>query len=449
MYSEKLRRRGTTSEHKRFIGSLAEVTYDTDKKIAVVHNAKKLGGYNTIHENHSHESVFGPGNIVGSIYKKTIPQWIPTDGSWVANIKAYDKITEQFSTQSVSLYDIPILEWTKGPNTYDFVPFNTIDGRWIDSDGIIICFIYAANSTYAMLNSDYSGGIVSYDILSGQWRKIEMWSSSGGSNQYPYSIKYCGGLWIVIGANNRVYTSEDANNWHYQSLGYSTVRSIGYDYDNDVIMITSYRRVTRSTDKGENWVTIGAGSTHINSITYGDGKWCIGDTNGNVYISSNSGDSWSHVHSFGSSCTVVTHTFDETGDGRFTCGSIDGQLKYSDDGITWLDCTFDWFVPSSFINGNSSNGMWVATAIHDRSPSEGELIHSTDGKFWKRFNRLIKPYAGISSKENFGEVFQVQFDYKKTGDFQGDMKLTRYVADGFQAPLIEAQNELITFYMKS
>ena len=38
-------RRGTTSQHSSFTGSEAEVTIDTDKEVAVVHNGSTAGGF--------------------------------------------------------------------------------------------------------------------------------------------------------------------------------------------------------------------------------------------------------------------------------------------------------------------------------------------------------------------------------------------------------------------
>jgi hypothetical protein len=43
-------RRGTTAQHTSFTGALAEVTVDTDKKVAVVHNASTVGGVPLLRE---------------------------------------------------------------------------------------------------------------------------------------------------------------------------------------------------------------------------------------------------------------------------------------------------------------------------------------------------------------------------------------------------------------
>lgn len=38
-------RRGTTAQHQTFIGSEGEITVDTDKKTAVVHDGVSAGGH--------------------------------------------------------------------------------------------------------------------------------------------------------------------------------------------------------------------------------------------------------------------------------------------------------------------------------------------------------------------------------------------------------------------
>ena len=38
-------RRGTTAQHSTFTGAVGEVTVDTDKKVAVVHNGSTAGGF--------------------------------------------------------------------------------------------------------------------------------------------------------------------------------------------------------------------------------------------------------------------------------------------------------------------------------------------------------------------------------------------------------------------
>lgn len=46
-------RRGTTQQHATFVGAEGELTVDTDKKVVIVHDGQKAGGYETTTRNDS------------------------------------------------------------------------------------------------------------------------------------------------------------------------------------------------------------------------------------------------------------------------------------------------------------------------------------------------------------------------------------------------------------
>ncbi|MDR3126311.1 MAG: hypothetical protein LBT92_01620 [Rickettsiales bacterium] len=48
-------RRGTTDEHAGFVGSAGEITVDTTKNTAVIHDGTTAGGHPLAKENHSHD----------------------------------------------------------------------------------------------------------------------------------------------------------------------------------------------------------------------------------------------------------------------------------------------------------------------------------------------------------------------------------------------------------
>ena len=61
-------RRGTTAEHATFKGAVGEITIDTDKDVAVVHNNVKLGGYALLREDKFNE-LFINADARNSIYR--------------------------------------------------------------------------------------------------------------------------------------------------------------------------------------------------------------------------------------------------------------------------------------------------------------------------------------------------------------------------------------------
>lgn len=61
-------RRGTTAEHATFKGAVGEITIDTDKDVAVVHDNVKLGGYPLCREDRFNE-LFVNADARNSIYR--------------------------------------------------------------------------------------------------------------------------------------------------------------------------------------------------------------------------------------------------------------------------------------------------------------------------------------------------------------------------------------------
>ena len=61
-------RRGTTAEHATFKGAVGEITIDTDKDVAVVHDNVKLGGYALLREDKFNE-LFINADARNSIYR--------------------------------------------------------------------------------------------------------------------------------------------------------------------------------------------------------------------------------------------------------------------------------------------------------------------------------------------------------------------------------------------
>jgi hypothetical protein len=61
-------RRGTTAEHATFKGAVGEITIDTDKDVAVVHDNVKLGGYPLCREDKFNE-LFVNADARNSIYR--------------------------------------------------------------------------------------------------------------------------------------------------------------------------------------------------------------------------------------------------------------------------------------------------------------------------------------------------------------------------------------------
>jgi hypothetical protein len=83
-------RRGTTAEHTGFAGAIGEVTVDTTKNVAVVHNGSQLGGYPLLRED-GVNSLLSPGSLTSCALKFANA---PNTGIYSPGIKQLALVTD-------------------------------------------------------------------------------------------------------------------------------------------------------------------------------------------------------------------------------------------------------------------------------------------------------------------------------------------------------------------
>ena len=104
-------RRGTTAEHATFKGAVGEITIDTDKDVAVVHDNVKLGGYALLREDKFNE-LFINADARNSIYR----------GKYLGS--SYT-LAQQQAVSSGTFDDMYIGDyWTIGGINYRIAAFN-------------------------------------------------------------------------------------------------------------------------------------------------------------------------------------------------------------------------------------------------------------------------------------------------------------------------------------
>ena len=127
------------------------------------------------------------------------------------------------------------------------------------------------------------------------------------------------------------------------------------------------------------------GSSSINSICYGNGKFVAGGTSGKMAYSSD-GITWTQVSDspFGSSSIYSVYH----GNGKFVAGGTSWKMAYSTDGVTWTK------VPNSTFGNNTTifsicyeKGKYVAVGGYRASSMtittyHGKMAYSTDGVTW-------------------------------------------------------------------
>lgn len=124
-------RKGTTAEHTVFTGVLAEVTVDTTKKTAVVHDGSTAGGFPLAKEDLSNAASFtgATSSVAGS--KGVVPapaagdegKFLSGDGTWKAPKFNIVSVTTQTRTLVASDADSYMRFTYAGAKTYT-IPLN-------------------------------------------------------------------------------------------------------------------------------------------------------------------------------------------------------------------------------------------------------------------------------------------------------------------------------------
>lgn len=76
------RRGGTTAEHKKFVGASRELTIDTDKKTAVVHDGKTKGGFPLAREDLSNVGAQALFDRIAELLPDFLSLLVPTGVVW-------------------------------------------------------------------------------------------------------------------------------------------------------------------------------------------------------------------------------------------------------------------------------------------------------------------------------------------------------------------------------
>ena len=127
------------------------------------------------------------------------------------------------------------------------------------------------------------------------------------------------------------------------------------------------------------------GSSSINSICYGNGKFVAGGMSGKMAYSSD-GITWTQVSDspFGSSSIYSVYH----GNGKFVAGGTSGKMAYSTDGVNWTAVTDSTFGNNTTIFSICyEKGKYVAVGGYRASSTtittyHGKMAYSTDGVTW-------------------------------------------------------------------
>src|SRR5690606_18501448 len=173
-------------------------------------------------------------------------------------------------------------------------------------------------------------------------------------------------------AGGGVYRSTDnGNNWTQQNSGITTnyITALAENGSGEIFAGTFGGGSFRSPDYGDSWISIGGPESCQIPLCYKImDKWDIfvgSDFDDGIYLSSDNGDTWSHLPALGDSSNYSVYEILELGNGDILAATYGaGIFRSSDYGNTWNNASiglFDNKVTTLAIN--SDNKIFAGTFL--------------------------------------------------------------------------------------
>lgn len=193
-----------------------------------------------------------------------------------------------------------------------------------------------------------------------------------GTNDW-FDIAYGNGIYVAVGENGYVTTSTDGKTWTTpKQVG--TTRWSKVVFGNGLFFAMTNTSYLASSVNGITWTTPQKAnvSGSANSIAYGEGKLVLACYSGNLWTSTDNGQTWTNTHHYGSDTwKIVTYA-----NGKFVAVSTNGYAISSMNGETWENRIFAInasYPPTDIAYGN---GKFVIVG------GKGRLSASEDAITW-------------------------------------------------------------------
>ena len=239
-------------------------------------------------------------------------------------------------------------------------------------------------------------GMVDSEVLSISYTVVTAPSftavSTTGFTTGIYSVAY-GNNRYVAGGSNRIAYSTNGTTWTTSS-GFSNFLVKGITYGGTQFVAVGYYSngglINYSSD-GKSWnnvATTSFGTSDINNVAYGGGRYVAVGEDGKIAYSTNA-TSWTAVtaSTFGES-DIYGVTY---GNGKFVAVGENGKMAYSTDGTKWTAIDSTTFPPAYPINGvtyGGASGNEKFIAVGD-SVLGYQIAYSTDGETWTKISQSI------------------------------------------------------------
>ena len=243
------------------------------------------------------------------------------------------------------------------------------------------------------------------------------WTAATKNNSFGSSlfqdIIYTGDKFYAVGSDMKMMYSGDGITWtdatkdifnEFQLSSINRTNLQGIAYGGGKFVVVGYysgysspnARMAYSTD-GITWTSLiddnktieaFSQSRSIYSITYGNGKFVIGGTQGNMAYSSD-GENWTAV----TDSTFGTNNINGIvyGNGKFVAVGSNRKIAYSSDGETWtaVPTANTGFTNVRIYNITYGNGYFVAVA------EDSKLAYSTNAENWTLVSGMENIFASF------------------------------------------------------
>lgn len=264
-----------------------------------------------------------------------------------------------------------IVAGTHGTGVY--VSSNSgLDWSW-ESDGLpsppIRGFVFDGNGKVHAIGYQNSGSSFGYIYRSED--SGESWLRTGLSDPMEWVTSICLELdgSLLVGSGQGVWKSSDnGNTWFQLGLDSAFVYSLIVSPEGFIIAGTSGYGIYRSTDNGFTWHN-SLTDESVKSLTVGHDGSLYAGTSGDVFRSSDAGDSWVQI---GGPMNTFVNAISANSSGHVFAGDYDGLFRTTDGGFSWtqlivgtiyfitIDEEDDLLAGSYFIFYSEDNGeSWI------------------------------------------------------------------------------------------
>ncbi len=175
----------------------------------------------------------------------------------------------------------------------------------------------------------------------------ETWTQrSSATSSAQYSVVYGNGIYVSVGINSSIHTSTNGITWTSQALG-STQDFTRVDYGSGIFVAVNESGVVRTSTNGATWTSLVTGLGILESVSYTNGLYVIGRSDGTILTSAPPYTSSTNYTSrtTGTSSTISALVLVE-GNNIYLAGSYDGRIFTSTYNSPVYDFNAKFYVPS-------------------------------------------------------------------------------------------------------